>query len=268
GPVPRRMPVLCPAPAKVQQPAGGRHGELTSSRTSAEKGNGLYTPPVPAPSHPLHPLPPAAPLQLPHHPPPSAPLQPPPPSAPPRPLSLMPLPTPPPPSAPPQLPAPSEALWTEQGAWHKPYNFRQSQPQVKYTEDGAGEGSDPGGSSGEDWAGESGDEEDEELEPVSQGTRQGRPPRKQGQGQSPKKRGRPPKKQGQDQSPKKRRRGRPPLGPYICVVCAKRFVYQRSLKQHMRLRKHYPSCHQCHTTFSDLHKLQLHMLSHRGESMA
>ncbi|XP_029770122.1 zinc finger protein 628-like, partial [Terrapene carolina triunguis] len=159
----------------------------------------------------------------------------------------------------PPLPAPSEELWAEQGAWHKPYNFRQSQPQGKYTEEGAGEGSDLGESSGEDWAGESGAEEDEELEPVPQGKRGGRPPKKQAQGQSPKKQGRPPKKQ---------RRGRPPLGPYICVVCAKRFVYQRSLKQHMRLRRHYPSCHQCHSTFSDLHKLQLHMLSHRGEGMA
>ncbi|KAH1179943.1 hypothetical protein KIL84_005993 [Mauremys mutica] len=135
------------------------------------------------------------------------------------------------------LPAPSEELWAEQGAWHKPYNFRQSQPQGKYTEEEAGEGSDPGGSSGEDWAGESGDEEDEELEPVLHGKRRGRPPKKQGPGQSP-------KKQGPGQPPKKRRRGRPPLGPYICVVCAKRFVYQRSLKQHMRLRRHYPSCQQ------------------------
>ncbi|XP_065276506.1 zinc finger and SCAN domain-containing protein 21-like [Emys orbicularis] len=160
-----------------------------------------------------------------------------------------------------QLPAPSEELWAEQGAWHKSYNFRQSQPQGKYTEEGAGEGSDLGESSGEDWAGESGAEEDEELEPVPQGKRRGRPPKKQAQGQSP-------KKQGQGQPPKKRRRGRPPLGPYICVVCAKRFVYQRSLKQHMRLRRHYPSCHQCHSTFSDLHKLQLHMLSHRGEGTA
>ncbi|EMP26187.1 hypothetical protein UY3_16721 [Chelonia mydas] len=136
--------------------------------------------------------------------------------------------------APPQLPGPSEALWAEQGAWHKPYNFRQSQPQVTYAEQGAGEGSDPGGSSGEDWAGESGAEEDEELEPVPQG----------------------------------KRRGRPPLGPYICVVCAKRFVYQRSLKQHMRLRRHHPSCHQCHATFSDLPGLQLHLLGHRGEGTA
>ncbi|TFJ98380.1 free fatty acid receptor 3-like [Platysternon megacephalum] len=258
GPVPRRMPELRPAPAKAQRPAGGQLGDLTSSRTSAEKGNGPPTPPVPAPSQPLHPLPPSAPLQPPqplHSPPPSAPLQPSPPSG------LMPLPAPPPPSAPPQLPAPSEELWAEQGAWHKPYNFRQSQPQGKYMEEGAGEGSDPGGSSGEDWAGESGTEEDEELEPVPQGKRRGWPHKKQGQG-------RPPKKQGQDQPPKKRRRGRPPLGPYICVVCAKRFVYQRSLKQHMRLRRHYPSCHQCHSTFRDLHKLQLHMLSHPGEGMA
>ncbi|XP_023962835.2 zinc finger protein 628-like isoform X2 [Chrysemys picta bellii] len=260
GPVPRRMPELRPTPAKAQRPAGGQLGDLTS-RMSAEKGNGPHTPPVPAPSQPLHPPPPSTPL---HSPPPSVALQPSPPSAPPllappRPLRLMPLPAPPPPSAPPQLPAPSEELWAEQGAWHKPYNFRQSQPQGKYTEEGAGEGSDPGGSSGEDWAGESGAEEDEELEPVPQGKRQGRPPKKQAQGQSPKKRGWP---------PKKRRRGRPPLGPYICVVCAKRFVYQRSLKQHMRLRRHYPSCHQCHSTFSDLHQLQLHVLSHRGEGMA
>ncbi|XP_044848024.1 zinc finger protein 628-like [Mauremys mutica] len=239
GSVPRRMPELRPAPAKAQQPAGGQHGDLTSSRTSAEKGNGPHTPPVPAPSQP--PLP-SAPLQPPQPLPPSAPLQCPPPSGPPllapsQPLALMPLPVPPPPSAPPQLPAPSEELWAEQGAWHKPYNFRQSQPQGKYTEEEAGEGSDPGGSSGEDWAGESGDEEDEELEPVLHGKRRGRPPKKQGPGQSP-------KKQGPGQPPKKRRRGRPPLGPYICVVCAKRFVYQRSLKQHMRLRRHYPSCQQ------------------------
>ncbi|XP_053866328.1 basic proline-rich protein-like [Malaclemys terrapin pileata] len=244
GPVPRRMPELRPAPAKAQRPAGGQLSDLTS-RMSAEKGNGPHAPPVPAPSPPLHPSPPSAPL---HSPPPSVALQPSPPSAPPllappRPLHLMPLPAPPPPSAPPQVPAPSEELWAEQGAWHKPYNFRQSQPQGKYTEEGAGEGSDAGGSSGEDWAGESGAEEDEELEPVPQGKRRGRPP-------------------------KKRRRGRPPLGPYICVVCAKRFVYQRSLKQHMRLRRHYPSCHQCHSTFSDLHQLQLHVLSHRGEGMA
>ncbi|XP_073178812.1 uncharacterized protein [Lepidochelys kempii] len=228
GPVPGRMRVLRPAPAKAQGPAGGQHGELTSSRTAAEKGNEAQPLPVGAPSQPLQP------------PPPSAPLQTPPPSG------------PPPPSVPPQLPGPSKELWAEQGAWHKPYNFRQSQPQVTYTEQGAGEGSDPGGSSGEDWAGESGDEEDEELEPVPQGKRRGRPPMKQGQGQPP----------------KKRRRGRPPLGPYICGVCAKRFAYQRSLKQHMRLRRHHPSCHQCHATFSDLPRLQLHLLSHRGEGMA
>ncbi|XP_043358024.1 zinc finger protein 628-like isoform X2 [Dermochelys coriacea] len=231
GPVPRRMRVLRPAPAKAQWPAGEQHGELTSSRTAAEKGNGPHPLPVPAPSQPLHP------------PPPSAPLQPPPPLGPPLPASpqpLIPLPPPPPPSAPPQLPGPSEELGAEQGAWHKPYNFRQSQSQVTYTEQGAGEGSDPGGSSGEDWAGESGDEEEEELEPVPQGRRRGRPP-------------------------KKRRRGRPPLGPYICVVCAKRFVYQRSLKQHMRLRGHHPSCHQCHATFGDLPRLQLHLLSHQAE---
>ncbi|CAM4696748.1 uncharacterized protein LOC125626180 isoform X1 [Caretta caretta] len=228
GPVPGRMRVLRPAPAKAQGPAGGQHGELTSSRTAAEKGNEAQPLPVAAPSQPLQP------------PPPSAPLQTSPPSG------------PPPPSAPPQLPGPSKELWAEQGAWHKPYNFRHSQPQVTYTEQGAGEGSDPGGSSGEDWAGESGDEEDEELEPVPQGKRRGRPPMKQGQGQPP----------------KKRRRGQPPLGPYICGVCAKRFVYQRSLKHHMRLRRHHPSCHQCHATFSDLPRLQLHLLSHRGEGMA
>uniref|UniRef100_A0A8C5EXH5 C2H2-type domain-containing protein n=1 Tax=Gopherus evgoodei TaxID=1825980 RepID=A0A8C5EXH5_9SAUR len=231
GLVPRRMPELHPAPAKAQQPAGEQHGHLTSSMTSAEKGNGPHTPPVPAPCQPPSP---SAPLQPAQPLPPSAPLQCPPPSGPPllapsQPLGLMPLPAPPPPSAPPQLPAPSEELWAEQGAWHKPYNFRQSQPQGKYTEEGAGEGSDPGGSSGEDWAGESGDEEDEELEPVPQGKRRGRPPKKQGLGQSPKKqgpaqspkkRGRPPKKQGPGQPPQEAKARPAPPGPlHLCGLC-------------------------------------------------
>ncbi|XP_067425691.1 zinc finger and BTB domain-containing protein 45-like [Emydura macquarii macquarii] len=231
------MPEPHPAPAKAQQPAGGPQGEFTSSRMSAEKGNGPTPLPAPPPSAPLRPPQPLHPM------PPSAPLQPPAPSGSPLPAPPWPLPAPPPPATPPQLPAPSAALRPRQGALHKPYTFRQSQPQVKYAEEGEGEGSDVGGSSGEDWAGQSGAEE--EKEPVSQGKKRGR--------------GRPPKKQG---------RGRPRLGPYVCPACAKRFVYQRSLKQHMRLHRHYAACPHCHFAFSDPHKLQRHMLGHGKETTA
>ncbi|XP_053134952.1 uncharacterized protein LOC128337699 [Hemicordylus capensis] len=152
----------------------------------------------------------------------------------------------------PQQPPPVQQA--EREAPTKTYNFRKARSQVTYADPGEGDLSDVGEDSEDNWRKEdssatetlSESEEDEvPLAGSTQRKRLGPPPRRE-----------------REERPAKRRRDR-----YMCSVCDKRFVYHRSLKQHMRL--HYAfSCKQCGASFLRSEHLNWHMHSHEKGATA
>lgn len=144
--------------------------------------------------------------------------------------------------SPPGRQPPSEAQG-ERGAVR--HSLRQSRTKVAYADPGDGGESDLGEDSEDDWQPDestSTAEEGEEEELPATSTKAAPlrfPPREPGAS----------------------RRGRPRRERYLCPVCDKRFVHQRSLKQHMRLHFAFP-CPRCAACFVRSEQLKWHLLTH------